>query len=250
MSALWSPISVQDPSIPLQMPGTDYLWVATAKAAAPDRRVGREHQSSLTLDADQAQIGAPQPRWRQRPGSSGRKNGVIYAVACRSARRRSMSKLLLALVLARSRRTRSLTTRRNGRRRAAVLGGAFRSSTVAAGRARRTASPRASSHRGDRAAAIRAGRDDGRGGAPRSSSTSSARGAPLPGPAREAAARRGAAERPGLLEKALDARSRRHSPWPGRRSRSPRSTAVWRVEPRLEGDSRACGRPEYFTIRP
>jgi hypothetical protein len=25
---------------------------------------------------------------------------------------------------------------------------------------------------------------------------------------------------------------------------------VWRVEPRLEGDSRACGRPEYFTIRP
>ena len=25
---------------------------------------------------------------------------------------------------------------------------------------------------------------------------------------------------------------------------------LWRVEPRLEGDSRACGRPEYFTIRP
>ena len=24
----------------------------------------------------------------------------------------------------------------------------------------------------------------------------------------------------------------------------------WRVEPRLEGDSQACGRPEYFTIRP
>jgi len=24
----------------------------------------------------------------------------------------------------------------------------------------------------------------------------------------------------------------------------------WRVEPRLEGESRACGRPEYFTIRP
>jgi len=24
----------------------------------------------------------------------------------------------------------------------------------------------------------------------------------------------------------------------------------WRVEPRLEGDSRACGRPEYFTIQP
>lgn len=25
---------------------------------------------------------------------------------------------------------------------------------------------------------------------------------------------------------------------------------VWRVEPRLQGDSRSCGRPEYFTIRP
>jgi hypothetical protein len=25
---------------------------------------------------------------------------------------------------------------------------------------------------------------------------------------------------------------------------------VWRVEPRLEGDSRACGGPEYFTITP
>jgi hypothetical protein len=25
---------------------------------------------------------------------------------------------------------------------------------------------------------------------------------------------------------------------------------VWRVEPRLEGDSQACGRPEYFRIRP
>jgi hypothetical protein len=25
---------------------------------------------------------------------------------------------------------------------------------------------------------------------------------------------------------------------------------VWRVEPRLEGDSRACGRAEFFTIRP
>jgi hypothetical protein len=25
---------------------------------------------------------------------------------------------------------------------------------------------------------------------------------------------------------------------------------VWRVEPRLEGDRQACGRPEYFTIRP
>jgi hypothetical protein len=24
----------------------------------------------------------------------------------------------------------------------------------------------------------------------------------------------------------------------------------WRVEPRLEGESRACGRPEFFTIRP
>jgi len=24
----------------------------------------------------------------------------------------------------------------------------------------------------------------------------------------------------------------------------------WRVEPRLEGESKACGRPEYFTIRP
>jgi hypothetical protein len=24
----------------------------------------------------------------------------------------------------------------------------------------------------------------------------------------------------------------------------------WRVEPRLEGESRPCGRPEYFTIRP
>ncbi|HEY7923740.1 MAG TPA: hypothetical protein VII62_11210, partial [Vicinamibacteria bacterium] len=25
---------------------------------------------------------------------------------------------------------------------------------------------------------------------------------------------------------------------------------VWRVEPRLQGDSRACGGAEYFTIRP
>jgi len=24
----------------------------------------------------------------------------------------------------------------------------------------------------------------------------------------------------------------------------------WRVEPRIEGESRPCGRPEYFTIRP
>ena len=24
----------------------------------------------------------------------------------------------------------------------------------------------------------------------------------------------------------------------------------WRVEPRIEGESQACGRPEYFTIRP
>ena len=24
----------------------------------------------------------------------------------------------------------------------------------------------------------------------------------------------------------------------------------WRVEPRIEGDSRRCGQPEYFTIRP
>jgi hypothetical protein len=24
----------------------------------------------------------------------------------------------------------------------------------------------------------------------------------------------------------------------------------WRVEPRLEGESKACGRPEFFTIRP
>jgi hypothetical protein len=38
--------------------------------------------------------------------------------------------------------------------------------------------------------------------------------------------------------------------WPGSSIALTSMYGVWRVEPRLEGDSRACGGPEYFTIRP
>ena len=81
MSALWSPISVQDPSIPLQMPGTDHLWVGDGQ--------GRLHQidvsagnikATLTLDADQAQIGAPSLDGPNGILIVGSDSGVIYAV--------------------------------------------------------------------------------------------------------------------------------------------------------------------------
>jgi outer membrane protein assembly factor BamB len=82
LQPLWSPISVQGASIPLQMPGTNYLFVGTNQGQLVEIDVSSGNVvNTLTLDTGTVTIGAPSLDNASPPlVYVGSDKGVIYAV--------------------------------------------------------------------------------------------------------------------------------------------------------------------------
>jgi outer membrane protein assembly factor BamB len=78
---LWSPITVQSPSIPLQKPGTDYLYVGDGQGRLLQIDVvSGSIITPLQLDTGTVQIGAPSLDGANDLLHVGSDKGVIYAV--------------------------------------------------------------------------------------------------------------------------------------------------------------------------
>jgi len=81
LATIWTPINIVSPSIPLQMPGTDNLWVGDGQGRLiqVDVLTGTV-SNSLPLDTGTVQIGAPSLDLANGLVIVGSDKGVIYAV--------------------------------------------------------------------------------------------------------------------------------------------------------------------------
>jgi hypothetical protein len=81
LAPLWAPINLGSPSIPLQMPGTDFLYVGDGNGhlVEIDVKAGVVVKS-VTLAKDGVQIGAPSLDNVFKVVHVGSDDGVIYAV--------------------------------------------------------------------------------------------------------------------------------------------------------------------------
>jgi outer membrane protein assembly factor BamB len=80
ITPLWSPISVQSPSIPLQRPGTDNLYVGDGNGRLLQIDVVSKTITPVQLDTGTVQIGAPSLDNVNSLVLVGSDKGVIYAV--------------------------------------------------------------------------------------------------------------------------------------------------------------------------
>ena len=244
---LWSPIAVLTPSMVLQKPGTDFIYVGNGNGGLVQINVSTQAQITLPLEGAGVQIGAPSLDGGNNLLMVGSSTGTIHAVRVPLlVRRKSMKVLLLALVLAAPSSSASddKEGRAGDRERVSCSVNVHALDSQGESRSARRVSA------GVAPAVIFSGKvsPQDENALPLVFDVFNPRGQRyqiLLATERVVVQERGGhrIERVSRIRQASMAVAGSSIAWTSMYGR-------WRVEPRIEGTSKPCGQPEYFTIRP